>query len=94
MWAVTSENVFERRSRENCKHVRSSNQTAAQRQKKKTTDQFLTMFGTFKYVGIIVTNQNYVHEELKSRNTPGTQTVTEFRTLSTPVLSKEVRIQM
>jgi hypothetical protein len=48
----------------------------------------------FKYLGMTVTNQNLIHEEIKSKSNLGTPATIQFRTSSSPLLSKNIKIEI
>jgi hypothetical protein len=49
----------------------------------------------FKYLGTIVTNENFIHEEIKSKSNPGNICYHSFQSLlSSLLLSKNVKVEI
>jgi hypothetical protein len=44
----------------------------------------------FKYLGMTLTNQNDIHDEIKSRLIPGMLAIMQFKTFCLPVLYKKI----
>jgi hypothetical protein len=49
---------------------------------------------TCKYLGMAVTNQNYIHKEVKSRLNSGNNCYHSVQNLSTHLLSKDAKIKI
>jgi hypothetical protein len=73
----------------------SHHQTTGQNHYIKVANKYFENVAKFKYLGTTVTNQNYIHEEIKSRQNSGN---TSYHAIQNPLsfhlLSKNIKIKI
>ena len=70
-------------------------QNAGRSHNKKTVNSFFERAEQFKYLGIILTNKNYIHEEMKSKLKSGIACYHSVQnSLSSRLLTKNVKIKI